>query len=189
MNTVMYMRRFFFSQTKGDKFMFTKLPIRFICLLLCLAFVSSSKTLLAVDDAKALSQAIGQVRLFAGLTDVERDTLKTVAVLRSGKAGERLIEQGKILDKIIIVLEGQTEVWINGKFFVTLSGQAMVGEVEFLDGLPASADVILIKKTNLIELNNAALIGLMEKHPRIGYVLMQEIAKIEGKRLRDTNPK
>jgi CRP-like cAMP-binding protein len=169
--------------------MSTKVSVRFICVLMCLVFESSSKNLLAADDARTLSQAIDQVKLFKGLTDAERDTLKTVAILRSGIAGERIIEQGKTLDKIIIILEGQAEIWINGKRFVTLDGQTVVGEVEFLDGLPASADVILLKETDLIELTHAALIDLMEKHPRMGYVLMSEIAKIEGRRLRDTNPK
>jgi len=29
----------------------------------------------------------------------------------------------------------------------------------------------------------------MEKQPRLGYVLMREIARIEARRLRDTTPK
>ncbi len=58
-----------------------------------------------------------------------------------------------------------------------------------LDGLPASADVVVLKETRLIELNNAALIDLMGKQPRLGYVLMREIATIVGQRLRAMNPK
>ncbi|MBA4423423.1 MAG: hypothetical protein C0390_10075 [Syntrophus sp. (in: bacteria)] len=119
----------------------------------------------------------------------QREALKTAATLRRGKAGERIIQQGKTLDRMFIILEGQAEVWANGKYIVTLSGQPLVGEIEFLDRLPASADVLLPKETDLIELNYAALNGLMEKQPRLGYVLMREIAGIEGRRLRDTNLK
>ena len=145
----------------------------------------------AADESEelTLSGALSQVKLFAELTNAERDALKTAAALRRSTAEERIIEQGQILDKMFIILEGEGEVWVNGKYLLTLSGQFLVGEIEFLDTLPASADVVLLKETDFIELDNAALIGLMEKQPRMGYVLMREIAKIEGKRLRDTDSK
>jgi CRP/FNR family transcriptional regulator, cyclic AMP receptor protein len=145
----------------------------------------------AADEAGAvaLSKAMAQVKLFAGLSDAERDSLKAAVTLRRGKAGERIIQQGKVRDRMFIILEGPAEVRVNGKHFVTLSGQTLVGEIEFLDMLPASADVFLLKETDLIELNYAALTRLMEKQPRLGYVLMREIARIEARRLRNTTSK
>ena len=141
---------------------------------------------LAADKAKALelSKALGQVKLFTELTHEERDVLKSATTLRRCKDGERIIEQGKPLDRMFIVLEGQAEVRVSGKLMATLPEQSLVGEVEFLDMLPASADVIILKETDLIELNYAALTDLMKKHPRLGYVLMSEIARIESQRLR-----
>lgn len=140
----------------------------------------------AADETKALelSEAMGQVRLFAGLTERERASLKSAASLRHCKEGERFIEQGTPLDKMFIVLGGQAEVRVNGKLVATLPEQSLVGEIEFLDKLPASADVISLKETSLIELNNAALTSLMKKQPRLGYVLMSEIARTEAQRLR-----
>jgi CRP-like cAMP-binding protein len=88
-----------------------------------------------------------------------------------------------------VVLEGQAEVRVNGKLVATLPEGSLVGEIEFLDGLPASADVIVLKETRLIEINNAALTSLMRKQPRLGYVLMSEIARIEGQRLRAMDQK
>jgi CRP/FNR family cyclic AMP-dependent transcriptional regulator len=145
----------------------------------------------AADKAKALelSKALGQAKLFAGLTDKERAALKPAATLRHCKESERFIEQGKSSGRMFIVLDGQAEVRVNGKLVATLPEQSLVGEVEFLDMLPASADVVSLKETQLIELNNAALIGLMKKQPRLGYVLMSEIARIEGQRLRAMNLK
>src|SRR5512143_2015827 len=134
--------------------------------------------------ASELSRALGEAKLFARLTDKERAALKSVAALRYGREGERIIEQGKPLDRMFIVLRGQAEVRVNGKAVATLPEQSLVGEVEFLDRLPASADVVIFKDTRLIELNNAELADLMKKQPRLGYVLMSEIARIEGQRLR-----
>jgi CRP/FNR family transcriptional regulator, cyclic AMP receptor protein len=138
----------------------------------------------AADKALELSKALGQAKLFAALTDKERAVLKSAATLRYCKEGERIIEQGKPSGRMFIVLDGQAEVRVNGKLVATLPEQSLVGEIEFLDKLPASADVVILKETHLIELNNAALTGLMKKQPRLGYVLMTEIARIEGRRLR-----
>jgi CRP/FNR family cyclic AMP-dependent transcriptional regulator len=140
----------------------------------------------AADKTKGLglSKALGQVKLFTGLTSKERNALKSAATLRHCKEGERIIEQGRTLDRMFVVLEGQAEVRVNGKLMATLPGQSLIGEIEFLDKLPASADVVVLKEADLIELNNAALTGLMKKQPRLGYVLMSEIARIEGQRLR-----
>lgn len=164
---------------------------RFVWAVMILVFGNFSGNSLAADEAKSLelSRALVQVKLFAGLTDGEREALKSTATLRRGNAGERIIEQGKIQGKMFIVLEGQVKVLVSGKHVATLSDQPLVGEIEFLDQLPASADVFLLTETVFIELNSAALSDLMERQPRLGYVLMREIARIEGRRLRETNPK
>ena len=102
---------------------------------------------------------------------------------------QKALSFGKRSGKMFIVLDGQAEVWVNEKRIVTLSGQSLVGEIEFLDGLPATADVLLLRETDIIELDNAALTALMEQQPGLGYVLMREIAKIEAQRLRRTAEK
>lgn len=142
----------------------------------------------AVDEAKdlALARALAQVKMFAGLTNAEKNALKSVATLRHVKARERLTEKDKVLDRMFIILEGQAEVWVNGKLVTSLSGQSLIGENEFLNNLPIFADVFILKETDIIELNNAAITDLMKKQPRLGYVLMREIAIIEAQRLRET---
>jgi CRP-like cAMP-binding protein len=176
---------------KGDKRMITGAAGRLVCAVVGVMFGYLAGNSFALDEAKALalSKALSQVKLFAGLTDAERDALKDASTLRRGKAGERIIRQGKTLDRMFIILESKVEVRVNEKHVVTLSGQPIVGEIEFLDKLPATADVLLLKDTDLIELDYAALTGLMEKQPRLGYVLMREIAKIEAQRLRKTTQK
>ena len=139
--------------------------------------------------ASELSRALAQAKLFAELTDKERAALKSVAPLRYGREGERIIEQGKPLDRMFIVLKGKADVRVNGRVVATLPEQSLVGEIEFLDGLPASADVVIFNDTRLIELNYGELTGLMKNQPRLGYVLMREIARIEGQRLRAMDQK
>jgi CRP/FNR family transcriptional regulator, cyclic AMP receptor protein len=171
--------------------MFAGMASRLFGVILFMAFGGLSSNSFASDNARTveLSKALAQVKLFAGMTDAERDALKSAAVLRHGKAGERIIEQGKKLDRMFVILNGQAEIRINGKRIVNLSGQSLVGEIEFLDSLPASADVVLLGDADLIELPYAAFSSLMEKQPRLGYVVMREIAKVEGQKIRENNRK
>ncbi|MCP4023585.1 MAG: hypothetical protein GY729_17195, partial [Desulfobacteraceae bacterium] len=67
------------------------------------------------DKNKALSKAISQVKLFSGLTEPERDALKEVAVLKHGKPGERIIQEGQSMGRMLIILDSQAEVRIKGK--------------------------------------------------------------------------
>lgn len=138
--------------------------------------------------ASELSQALGQAAVFAGLTGPERAALEVAATVRHCTSGERLVERGRPLDRMFIMLDGQVEVRINGRLVATYHGQTLLGELEFLDRQPAAADVVAVKETRLIEVNNAVLAELMRKQPRIGYVLMGELAKIEAQRLRAMNP-
>jgi CRP-like cAMP-binding protein len=136
-----------------------------------------------------LSAALGQATLFARLTPDERAALETAATLRQGTAGERIIEQGQPLSSMFIVVQGEAEVRVDGKLVATLPEQSLVGEMEFLDKLPASADVIVSTHTQLIELDDAALLKVMDANPRLGYVLVSEIARMEGARLRAMDEK
>ncbi len=138
----------------------------------------------AEDEVSALSKALRQAKLFSGLTEADRTALESAATLRHGRERERIIEQGKSSGRMFIILQSRADVRINGKPVVTLPVQALVGEIEFLDGPPATADVVLLGDTDLIVLNNAALTEIMERQPRLGYVLMSEIARIEARRLR-----
>ncbi len=140
----------------------------------------------AQDEVSPLSRALGQAKLFSGLSETERAALEPAASLRHGRKGEHIIQQGKPSGAMFVILQGRAEVRIDGKVLVTLPAQALVGEIEFLDGLAATADVILLEETDLLALNNKALAELMERQPRLGYLLMGEIARIEANRLRET---
>ncbi len=140
-------------------------------------------------QALHLSAALSRVKLFRALPDAQRNLLMSAATLRRGDAGEHIVVQGRPLDRMFVLLEGSADVRINGRHVVTLSDQPLIGEIEFLDGRPASAEVILREAADFIELPYAALNDLMEQHPRLGYVLMREIAGIEAARLRNMNPK
>lgn len=160
--------------------------VRVVFMAAAFVMMVCSLSLAAEAADPALAKALSRVKIFADLNSAEKDALKSAATVRHRKAGEILTRQGMVLDKMFIVLDGQAEVRVSGKLITTLSGQFIVGEAEYLDSLPVFADVALLKEADVVELKYVTLTALMAKQPRIGYVIMREIAKIEGKRLRDT---
>jgi signal-transduction protein with cAMP-binding, CBS, and nucleotidyltransferase domain len=165
------------------------LVLRVLVLMMGVAMVGFSGISFAEEAASTLSRALGQAKLFEKLTETERAALESAASLRHGRKGERIIQQGQSSGSMFVILGSRAEVRVNGKVAVTLPVQALVGEIEFLDGLAATADVILLEESDLIVLNNKALAELMERQPRLGYLLMSEIARIEAKRLRKSTVK
>lgn len=139
-----------------------------------------------VDQAQAaeLTAAIDRAELFSQLTALEKQALQSVARLTHAKAGERIITQGENLDRMYVILNSPSEIRVDGKRIVTNPGQALVGELEFLDAPPATADVIVQKNADLLVLDYKALAHQMEKNPGLGLALMREFARIEARRLR-----
>ncbi len=141
----------------------------------------------AQDQKISLSAAMDQVAIFSKLTDAEKQILETAATLKQGTKGQQIIFQNRSMKQMVILLDGHVSVQINGKQVAELFGEIFLGEVEFLDGPAASADVFLLSDTHYIALDNALLNEIMEAHPRIGYRIMREIARIEARRLRRAN--
>ena len=155
----------------------------------CLLMVVAAGVLLSTNAfaGKAtdpLGTALSRAALLSGLTGVEQDLLKPAARLLHGKAGQQVIRQGSDMGQMLIVLDGRADIRIDGNSYAVLSGQILLGEIEFLDGQPATADVVLLENADYISLDNAEMNRIMEAHPRIGYVLIREIARIEARRLR-----
>lgn len=161
-------------------------------IILAMAAIALTGASLIAEETKedgALSSALAKADIFKWLNGADRDMLTTASLLRQGKIGEKIVEYNKPLNKMFIVPDGKCEVWIAGNLITTLSGQLLFGEVEFLDNLPGSADVVLLKDAEIIEIDNAKLNRLMERNPHIGYVIMHEIAKIASQRLRAMDEK
>lgn len=167
------------SHNKKDR-LSALIAMMMLCLLICTFSYAGE------PGDPALSAALSRVKMFADLTSAEKDALQSAARIRHVQAGVCLTRKGAALDRMFIILDGEAEVRVNGQFVTAQSGQFMVGEAEYLDQGPVFADVTLVKEADIIELVNDELTRLMEHQPHIGYVIMREIARIEGRRLRAT---
>ncbi|EMS81619.1 cyclic nucleotide-binding domain-containing protein [Desulfotignum phosphitoxidans] len=122
----------------------------------------------AQDHGISLPAALDRVAIFSTLTDAEKQVLETAATLKKGAKGEQIIFQDTAMKQMVILLDGHASVRVNGKQVAELFGEILLGEIEFLDGPAASADVFLLSDTDYIALDNALLKKIMDDHPRLG---------------------
>ncbi|QBR84825.1 cyclic nucleotide-binding domain-containing protein [Legionella israelensis] len=93
------------------------------------------------------------------------------------KAGEKILKQGVKHHYLYFILEGTVRVSIQGKKRVRpgiadLDSDNIFGEFALFDDFPASADVVSLTESKLIEIDTSSLQTFMNAHPKIGYNLL-----------------
>ena len=96
--------------------------------------------------------------IFGLLTDSDIDWIARVGTRRRLKDGETLIERGKPIDSIVLVLEGQLLVGMKDLGVVARRGVGeIVGEMSMVDSAPPSATVVAEGECLVLLLNKKIL--------------------------------
>jgi CRP-like cAMP-binding protein len=109
--------------------------------------------LLWVSDSKIAR--LGQVPLFAGLSQKELEFLSTRTDEVSVEKGRTLIEQGRPGDTFYLLLEGEAGVQVDGRDRPPLHSGSFFGEISMLDRGPATATVVTTTPARLMVLSHA----------------------------------
>lgn len=136
---------------------------------------------------EAVRSLLRQVPVFQRLDDNQLKELASAADVVVRQDGDRIIEQGKRTGNMAIALDSEVDIRIDGATLRLLPPNSLVGEIEFLEDCPSSADVVLLGKSRVILLEHGRFQGVMDADPALGYRMMREIARMEANRLR-TNP-
>jgi CRP-like cAMP-binding protein len=131
-----------------------------------------------------LLSALRQVPIFQRLDQKGLQQVASVAEVVERQGGDRIIEQGQRTGKMAIAIDSEVAIRIDGETLRVLPANSLVGEMEFLEEVPASADVLLVGKSRVILLEHKRFRSLMDADPGLGYALMDEIARMEASRLR-----
>ena len=108
------------------------------------------------------------------------------AVRRRFKSGEKIVWRAKKVEGLYVLLKGSATVRLSPHGGPRTMGPGDVcGEVSFLDGLPASADVVADGEVEAYFLDRATVQTLIELFPHLGSRLYQSLAAILSQRLRD----
>jgi CRP/FNR family cyclic AMP-dependent transcriptional regulator len=124
--------------------------------------------------------------IFGLLTDADIDWMARVGVRRRVKDGEILIEQGKLIDSIILLLEGQLSVVIEGVGIVARLGVGeIVGEMSMVDSAPPSATVAAEGECMILLLDKNVLLQKIASDAPFGCRFYKALAVFLADRLRE----
>ena len=140
-----------------------------------------------VARAKAV-QILKKLPVFQGLLEDEYFKVLSMCSSKAAKAGDVLFEQGDDGNSMYILLAGEIDINITGAgtVHVMQSGE-VVGEIGLVTKTSRTASAIIKKDSILLQLYAEILHEVVKKHPRIGYIIMLNIAKILAERLKVQN--
>ncbi len=127
--------------------------------------------------------------LFQGL--VEDELLKVLGMCKATQlaAGERLFEQGEAGASLYILLAGRMEIIVEGKGVVHVMGPGeVVGEIGLVcSRFRRTAAAQAVEDCVLLHLYADIFHETVKSYPRLGYVIMRNVAHTLARRLVERN--
>ena len=137
-----------------------------------------------------------RVEIFGGLLDDELLKVAGLCTAMRVPAGKTIFKEGDGGDELYIIHDGSVRVMINtrtpeGTFApstinLLYSGQCF-GEMILLDSAARSATVVAMDPVTLIVMHEPAFRQLCDANPRIGYVVIRNLAQDLAYKLRSSN--
>jgi CRP-like cAMP-binding protein len=123
--------------------------------------------------------------IFGLLTDADVEWMARTGARRWVEAGEALIHEGKHVDAMILVLDGELAVSVKGVGEVSRLGVGeVVGELSFVDSAPPSATVSASTRTLALFIDKRQLTQKLESDIAFGYRFYRALAVFLADRLR-----
>lgn len=119
-----------------------------------------------MQDRRHMPLADNDLRLyqsFTGMSPGDFRRLSRIGRWHSNSNDQTLTEEGKPLDRLFYILEGEFEV-LKGERRIPVAAGSFIGEVAFLTRVPASATVVAKSGTKYISWSHDALNKTMTRH-------------------------
>jgi hypothetical protein len=141
----------------------------------------SSQQKLPVSPSKplALRDLLRQVTYFQNFTDLELRQLIEIGYRKRLAVSDVLFREGDPGDAFYIILSGSVEVFVenlNKQLTILQIGQ-FFGELSLMLGIPRTATVQAIEDTILFVINNKGFENLLQEHPELAELIVQELGK------------
>jgi CRP-like cAMP-binding protein/SAM-dependent methyltransferase len=128
------------------------------------------------------------ISLFGDLEDSDVDTMFAIGIERQVIASSAITREGQVPDALYIVLEGLLGVRVRsvGPDAIQMLGPGeIVGEIAFLDSMPASATVEALENSLLLTIPRVALQKQLAEDPAFAARLYRALARSLARRMRD----
>ncbi|MFN5817160.1 MAG: cyclic nucleotide-binding domain-containing protein [Pseudanabaena sp.] len=117
-------------------------------------------------------------------------TLTTINLFNNAKdfiiipAGEVIFEKGGIADYMYVVIEGEVEILIDGKFLDITSDGGIIGEMALIDSSPRSATAIAKTECKLVPVDQKRFEFLVQQTPNFSInvmkIMVERIRKLDA---------
>jgi len=134
-----------------------------------------------------VADAARATRLFRGLDDGDIYHLARIGRVLHFPSGERLVRQGTEGDRFFLAIGGGMRALVNGVEVGRIAAGETAGELALVDAGVRSADVVADGEVEAVEIRCEDFHALIDRRPRIGSVVMRNLAVILGERLRRAN--
>jgi CRP-like cAMP-binding protein len=98
-------------------------------------------------------------------------------------AGETIIEFGKPIDAMYVLMEGEAEIRLGDQVVYVAKSGDLLGELALIDHVPSSTDVVAMTSCRLVAIDERRFQFLVQQTPNFAITVMRVIAS----RLRGMN--
>jgi CRP-like cAMP-binding protein len=140
-----------------------------------------------------MAKPLSDIEILKGLNEIELRRIGEISEEKHYRSGEVIFSEKSKGDELFIVKKGkvQIELQVKGKtdkatVHYVEAGDTF-GELALVDEGSRSATTRAAEETDVLVLARSRLFELFEQEPRIGYMLMRNIATLVARRLRKTN--
>lgn len=139
-------------------------------------------------------QLLETAGLINEMTGAESAILSSIGEERAYPKGHVILAEDSKSRDLFVICHGRVSIRLSlptesGKEEViyTMRDGQIFGELALVDGSPRSATVKAEEEVITCAFDYDTLMNLLDQHPRIGYLLMRNIASIISQRVRNTN--
>lgn len=126
--------------------------------------------------------------LTEGMAPEDVARLEAIALLRTYAEGERIITHRDTDCDLMILVSGTAQIVTHvGDPMAEIAPGQVFGEIALIDRRSRSAHVVAGGEASVIVIPGEALLDLMTEHPRLGLVVMTNLARVLCERLRTSN--
>jgi CRP-like cAMP-binding protein len=133
-------------------------------------------------DKTAAATQLSKVPMFAGLSAEVLDALAEHAEEREFNPGDKLATRGEPNDGLLVLVDGEAEVYRGDRLFNVLGAGDYVGDMSLLDGEAHSVDVTATEPGYGVFLAGYQFQVVVKHHPEVA----MEIIKVLVARIRET---
>jgi len=140
-----------------------------------------------VARSKAV-QTLKKLPVFKGLLEDEYFKVLSMCSSTNALEGETLFKQGDDGSSMFILLAGEVEINVEGKGTVhVMKAGEILGEIGLVCSVKRTAGAVARTNAVLLQLYGKIFHEVVKKYPRLGYVIMHNIAEILAARLAGKN--